>query len=95
MSTAFSDLSADLHELRRQKSARRVAQSLPPVVARAHSAAKLMRAANDAANALRLLLRINAELALSDARRVAGYVLSWLGVAAAFFLDYVVIGAAG
>lgn len=95
MNSTISELSTELRDQRRQKSARRVAQSARPVVAHAHHAAKLMRATNEAISTLRLLLQVNFELALSDAKRVAGYVLIWLGVAAAFFLDYVVIGVVG
>lgn len=95
MNTTISnyDLSEELLEVRRQKAARQVSQSAKPVSAYAHRAAKFMRKGIEAERALRLLLKINIELALTDAKRVAGYILIWIASAAVYFIDFILLGA--
>jgi uncharacterized membrane-anchored protein len=95
MNTTISDydLSGELREVRRQKAARQIGQSVKPVSDYAHRAAKFLRKGVEAERALRLLLQINIELALVDAKRVAGYILIWFASLAVYFIDFILLGA--
>jgi hypothetical protein len=52
-----------------------------------------MRAASEAVANLHVLVQINTELALVDAKRVAGYFLVWIAALGTYFLDVILIAA--
>src|SRR5205085_2426367 len=87
------DLSAELREVHRQKASRQIAQSVKPVSAYAHHAAKFLHKSANAERALRFLLKVNIELALAAAKRIAGYILIWIASVAVYFIDFILLGA--
>lgn len=87
------DYTAQLHEMRRLGLFRRVTQTLLPVHAHAHLAAKWQAALDAARQELQMLRELNVELILSDAKRRAAYAVILVAALAVYAIDFVLLSA--
>jgi hypothetical protein len=88
-----SEFTLRLNELRRQRLFRQITQSLLPVLAYAHLAAKYQRALSATREKFQMLREINLELLMADAKRRAGYVIVLIAGLAVYGIDFILLSA--
>lgn len=88
-----TEFSAELREYRRRKLFRQITQSLLPIHAQAHLAARYKSAFEAVRQQLQALREINLELMLSDAKRRAGYAIVLLAALAVYGIDFILLSA--
>jgi hypothetical protein len=87
------DYSTALKGIRRQKLFRRATQSILNVQSLAQTAQRLQRKLEVVQCESDQVRELNSELMLTDAKRRAAYMLVWLTIVAAYFLDFVLLSA--
>lgn len=88
-----TEFSAELRELHRRKLFRQIMQSLLPVHAYAHLAARYQTALEAVKQKLQAMREINLELMLADAKRRAGYTIVLVAAVAVYAIDFILLSA--
>lgn len=88
-----TDFSTELREFRRRKLFRQISQSLLPLHAQAHLAARYKSALEAVRQMLKGLREVNLELMLSDAKHRAGYAIVLVAALAVYFIDFILLSA--
>jgi hypothetical protein len=88
-----TEFSTELCEFRRRKLFRQITQSLLPVHAQAHLAARYKAALEAVKQKLQALREINLELMLADAKRRAGYAIVLIAALAVYAIDFILLSA--
>lgn len=88
-----TEFSAELREFRRRKLFRQITQSLLPVHAFAHLAAKYHAALEAVKQKLQAMREINLELMLTDAKRRASYTIVLVAAVAVYAIDFILLSA--
>jgi uncharacterized membrane protein YciS (DUF1049 family) len=88
-----TEFSAELREFRRRKLFRQITQSLLPVHAYAHLAARYHAALEAVKQQLRAMREINLELMLADAKRRASYTVVLVAAVAVYSVDFILLSA--
>jgi uncharacterized membrane protein YciS (DUF1049 family) len=88
-----TEFSAELREFRRRKLFRQITQSLLPVHAYAHLAARYQTALEAVKQKLRAMREINLELMLADAKRRASYTIVLVAAVAVYAIDFILLRA--
>lgn len=88
-----TEFSTELREFRRRKLFRQITQSLLPIHAQAHLAARYKSALETVRQKLQALREINLELMLSDAKRRAGYAIILVAALAVYSIDFILLSA--
>jgi hypothetical protein len=88
-----TEFSAELKEFRRRKLFRQITQSLLPVHAGAHLAARYKAALEAVRQKLQALREINLEIMMADAKRRAGYAIVLVAAIAVYAIDFILLSA--
>jgi hypothetical protein len=87
------NFATELRDAKRQHSLRLIAQSLIFLHGNVQQAAKHMRRLEKSLAQLHSVLQLNAELVLTDGKRIAAYIVIWLAIAGTYFLDLILVAA--